>query len=241
MTILPAKLLGGKQVPKRPPKKDSNPAHRRAELRFASKAEFLKHYLPDIGIGGLQWVTGPLETGTLLDVSISFIGHTRRFILGATVVWKHSAPPMRPELSPGVGIEFDAGSKDVLREMLKFATFKEDESVRARDDRRHARIRVQIDCQYLYQNKLVSARVMDISDMGMYIATDRLLPEGTHFVFYLLDDHVLRPLVMEGVVVWSSPEGEKSGFGVQLVFDSRKHQADVKRYIASLGEAFEET
>lgn len=221
--------------------KEGPPPRRRAELRFTSKADFLKHFLPDVGIGGFQWVTGPLEAGTPLELSLSFIGHPARFTLSGVVVWRHSSPPQRPELPAGVGIEFDVSCRAELHQVLKFAMLKDDESTRVRDDRRQARIRVRIECRYLYQDSLVTARVKDISEIGLYIETNRLLPEGTRFIFYLLDDHILRPLVMEGVVVWMSEEGEKPGFGVQLIFDSLKHKTEHRRYVNGLGAAFEDT
>jgi len=214
---------------------------RKVELRFAEKSDFLDRYLADVGIGGYQWDGPEVRSGEEICFLITFIGLTRRFELTGNVVWRKSKAPMRPDLDEGVGIEFKTECENTLRDLVGYALLdEEDDALKSRDDRQQPRIRVAMHCEYLYNNKMVDGQVLDISGDGLYVETEYALNEEKRFIFFLNDEEYLRPLVLEGRVVWSNMEHGKQGFGLQFVFDSRKQKSDVQNYIKTLHESFDE-
>lgn len=214
---------------------------KKVELRFSNKVDFLDRYLADVGIGGYQWDGSDVKAGEEIDFLVTFIGAKNRFELCGNVVWRKSKAPMRPDLPEGVGIEFKPEYEDTLRDLVGYALLDdEDDALRASDDRRQSRIRVVMTCEYLFENKMVKAQVLDISSDGLYVNTNYLLPEEKRFVFFLNDEEYLRPLVLEGRVVWSNSNPVHEGFGVQLVFDSRKQKNEIQKYIKTLNEEFED-
>lgn len=215
--------------------------NRKISLRYLEKKEFLKYFLPEIGIGGLQWVTNKNpEHGEVMPLTIRFAGYPQLFELEARVVWRKSKPPMRSDLPEGVGLEFTSKSSAALRELQHFAESEESAALQAIDDRSEARIRVNLEVEYLFGEEMVRERVLDISAGGLFISTENILPEDDRFVFFLHDDNFVRPWVMEGRVVWTNREGKKKGFAVKCLFDSRKHKREVRQYVAALAEEIKE-
>jgi len=215
--------------------------NKKFSLRYLEKKEFLKYFLPEIGIGGLQWVTSKNpDNGDIIPLSIRFAGYPQVFELQARVVWRKSKPPMRPDLPEGVGLEFVSKSAAVLRELQHFADSEESAALQSIDDRSEARIRVNLEVEYLYNEEMVRERVLDISAGGLFISTEKILPEDQRFIFFLHDDNFVRPWVMEGRVVWANREGKKKGFAVKCLFDSRKHKREVRQYVAALAEEIKE-
>ncbi len=217
----------------------------KVEIRFLNKRDFLDYFLPDVGIGGFHWAGPPGKISDSVSgrvhFRLAFVGTSKKYEMDGKVVWRHSRPPMRPQLPPGVGIEFLPASRKALKELLTFVASKdEDEVLKSVDDRKENRIRVSLRCEYLFKRKLVRERLSNISSTGLYIETDRILEEGERFLFFLHDKQFLRPMVMEGRVVWANRRGERPGIGVQLLFDSRKHKGDVQRYVNSLSEVLDE-
>ncbi len=214
---------------------------KREILRFFKKQDFLDRYLPDVGAGGFQWKTQKREIGEIIHFEISFVGYDRKFLFTGHVVWGNSRPPMRPHLAPGVGIEFDPADEKTLKELIRFLTSdEEDEILKAKDDRRNNRIRVALECDYLFQGRLVRETLSNISSTGLQINTHNVLAKGTQFIFFLYDNEFLRPLVLEGLVVWAEEGDIKPGLGVQFLFDSRKHKAEVEKYVNGIREQLSE-
>lgn len=208
-------------------------------LRYINRYDFLESYLSDVGIGGFQLIAPPREIGERLRLALSFVGHDETFSLSGRVVWSQSAPPMRPDLPVGVGIEFDSVCKETLKSVLRFIT-SSDPSLQPQDDRRETRLKVELDCEFLHNLELVREKVVNLSSNGMYIRTERVLPEGKSIFFYLFDSQMIHPIVLEGQVIWSNLEEQRPGFGVQLLFESRKHKSEFAAYINRLSEFVEE-
>lgn len=211
---------------------------RQLNLRFVNKREFLGRYLPDVGFGGYQLASDPIDTGTILSLSVSMVGFTERYELLGKVVWRHSQPPMRTDLAKGVGVEFLPECREALKALLAFCASDQtpDAALRPRDDRHDARLPVTLECEYLYEDHMIRERVSDISVNGLFIQTERGLPTGQDFVFFLHDSALIRPLVMSGRVVWNEGR-ERQGFGVELVFDSRKHQHEYRQFVTGQRDA----
>ncbi len=208
-----------------------------ATLRFQKKSDFQDRFLSDIGIGGFLWDGSGVTNGQRIEFEVSFIGYQESYRISGVVVWTNSKAPSKPDLPAGVGIEFDPVHKTVMRELIHFTSHGEAEMLRSKDDRKEMRIKVVMECEFLYHRKLTKARVTNLSANGLFIETRQVLLSGAQFLFFLFDEKQLRPLVLEGRVVHGANEGGKDGFGVQLLFDSRKHKAEVLRYVQSLNEA----
>ncbi len=214
---------------------------RHHKLRFLEKKEFLKYHLPDVGLGGLQWVTNKqFDLGEILSFSVKFAGYPQEYTIEAKVVWRNSRPPMCPELPEGVGLEVISSSDAAFSELLHFASTEEADALHAVDDRQASRIRVDLEVEYLYKTNNVFERVLDISAGGIFVRTDKILEEGERFVFFLHDDNFVRPWVMEGKSVWTNVSDDKMGFAVKFLFDSRKHKREVRQYVSALAEEIEE-
>ncbi|RJO69665.1 MAG: hypothetical protein C4523_05985 [Myxococcales bacterium] len=223
-----------------PGAKTDNPAPRNVELRFKRKEDFLARFLPNVGIGGVLWEAPPRPRGERLTCRISVIGIQKRFILPGVVAWSQAEAPDRPDLPAGVGIEFEREGEQTLAALLHFMKHdSEDEALKAGDDRQESRLRVELQCEYLFDNKLVRGTITDISPIGLHVRSSEAPPEGKQFVFFVYDPQFIHPLVMEGRVVWTD-DGENAGFGVSLQFDSRRHKLAVKQYIDGLAALFDE-
>lgn len=213
----------------------------RAQLRFIKSQDFLDRFLPDVGPGGFQWETTGRKIDEELLFEISFVGYPKRFEIAGKIVWSQSSPPMRPHLPSGAGVEFDPSEKKTIRKLVQYATGSIDgEPLKALDDRVDRRLRVSLDCEYLFGGKLVREKVLNISTTGLYIETEKVFEEGGDFIFLLYDEGLMHPQVMEGTVVWANPEGDRPCFGVQFVFDSRNHKTEVAKFVNRMGEAFED-
>ncbi len=214
---------------------------RMVKIRFLHRQDFLKYYLPDVGIGGFQWVVGNnVQLENQVTVRFSFVGHTEPFELDANVVWRKSSPPMKPSFPPGIGFEFRSSSKKTLTDLLRFVVEKQDGLMHVRDDREERRVKVSLGCEYLYKDELVKASVANLSTKGVHFRSKHMLEEGQPLIFFLNDTQFLRPMVLEGNVIWSDATADPPGFGVELRYDSRKNKQDVKRYISSLTDDFED-
>lgn len=199
-------------------------------LRCREKSEFMGRYLPEVGFGGYQLAHPAIELGTQVLLQVTLVGFPRQFELLGRVVWRQSQPPSRPDLPKGVGIEFLLESRETLRALLQLLTSANapDQALQAKDDRSENRVKVELFAEFLHEDHLCRERVVDVSSRGLFIESDLLLPVGQEFTFFLFDAPATRPLVMHGRVVWNTSPSRR-GFGVELIFDSRKHKSDFKK------------
>lgn len=108
---------------------EDHPQERRKHLRINKKFKvtyptpkaFVKHYLSDIGTGGLFISTGdPLNRGVQFDLKILISEPGEELELLCEVVWVREDNQLTPKgtLSPGMGVKFVDPSKETLEKIV---------------------------------------------------------------------------------------------------------------------------
>ena len=108
------------------------------------------------------------------------------------------------------------------------------------DRRRSGRFDVtwQVDCET--EDTFLYACITDISEMGVFVRTDKPLPVGTHLVLRFAPSTAEEPFVLRGIVQWLNPvrplgENLNPGMGIRfqsLSPDDRERIVEAVRTIA---------
>jgi len=203
-----------------------------ANLRFWNKEDFLKRLLPEVLDGGYLWSSAErVELNEEVELNVKFVGIKENFKLGAKVIWRKAKPPGRDDLPEGVGLAFQKEYIPVLKEILRLLKLSaaENDPLKLQDERTEVRYPVNYLSEYLFEKKIITAPIKNISESGCFIETDNPLPVGTNLVFFMYRPKRPRPWVLEGEVRWAAKESPAKGMGLKLLFDSRKHKDELRR------------
>jgi type IV pilus assembly protein PilZ len=100
-----------------------------------------------------------------------------------------------------------------------------------------------VDCET--EDTFLYANITNISEMGIFVQTDKPLPVGTHLIMRFAPPSVPTAFVLEGIVQWINPvkplgENINPGMGIRfesLKPDDRERLVEAVRTIAYVREA----
>jgi uncharacterized protein (TIGR02266 family) len=205
-------------------------------LPLRNRTQFLDQYFQKGDAEGGLFVPGELDVtlGDVVDVELSFAEEHVRFHIRAQVKWKRTGPARR-SLPPGVGIEFLASEQRTQQRILAFAEGKESVSHRARDRRWH----LQVDVTLRAGTSTFTGVTDDLSEGGCFVLTDRPMVVGDRVTMRLRAPGTLFGwITLAGIVAWRRVDdvGNSTGVGVELVFESDRQRAKVKKIVDHLKE-----
>lgn len=110
---------------------------------------------------------------------------------------------------------------------------------RGADRRVHERVLVDLEVDYRADETFLFAYITDISEMGIFIQTNRPEPEGTrlNLCFRLPEELGGTKMELEGEVIWVNHErpgdtdGRNPGMGVQFVDLTPQQRQDLMRLV----------
>ena len=213
------------------------PKKRAIELRFRNRKEFLAVYLEDIGEGGLLWKSEEhVDLDEVLTASVRFAGMPNSWTIDCRVIWRKAKPPGRSDLPAGIGLTIEPESLETLRDIVEFCHSQDpgESSLYRAEERTGVRHNVPYLAEFLVNKRLMQGKLVDISEGGCFIVTEHPLPELTRFVFFMYRPRRPRPWVLEGEVRRVDREGDNKGMGIRLLFDTKRHRAEIRRLVQKL-------
>lgn len=87
--------------------------------------------------------------------------------------------------------------------------------------------------RYRSESPVVTARIADISEGGLFVNTANPLPIDSEFSlsFYLPDNYPDIAIVVTGRVAWSRAA---AGMGIEFVNIDEQHRGRIRKFLASL-------
>jgi type IV pilus assembly protein PilZ len=100
--------------------------------------------------------------------------------------------------------------------------------------RRYPRAPIELRVDYKKLNSFFADYTKNISKGGTFIKTDKPLAVGTRFLFKLTIPRHEPPFELLGEVVWSKPEGEDPGMGIQFIYADEVQQQEFEAIVEKL-------
>lgn len=171
-----------------------------------------------------------VHLGAEVLLEVSFGDCSQQFTLSGRVTWRRTqARGVR--LEPGLGIAFVGSEKFGPAQMLAFCAGRPLQLGTSQDPR----VELSIPCQIEVGAHKIKAKVRDISNGGLFVASKALarLSPGREVKL------TLEPgwfgwggKVLQARVVWSGEKSGSSGFGARFVGAPGKVRPAIKKYLA---------
>lgn len=201
-------------------------------VRYWTSNELKDRYIPVLGEGGLFVSTvDPLPVGARLDMEIVLARRGLLIPVQGEVVWTNDCEdPARR----GMGIRFVELSYEQKRAIYELV----DDTLRERllERRQHARVDAKLQVEFLYADGYFELTTEDISQGGLFIATDHFLPVGERIriVLHLPGSAPAIKAVAEvRRVVEKAEPGQPIGLGVAFVDLDDGTRELIREYVVS--------
>jgi uncharacterized protein (TIGR02266 family) len=190
-------------------------------VRYRTKGDFKKCYIPDIGEGGLFISTQePLAIGSLVKMEIEIAKNGQSLPLAGEVVWTRNLGDIARD---GMGIKFvemDDGQKSALYQLVDDCL-----QIALLERRQHSRLDLRIPIHLLYPQGVVKLTVEDICSQGIFVGTDHLVMKGESVDVRLLFPYSKEQLRLPARVVRAQETPmEFLSAGIGFVFENIDHK-----------------
>jgi uncharacterized protein (TIGR02266 family) len=199
-------------------------------VELADRRAFLGCFYHQGALGGV-FVPGHLnlEAGTEVLLELVFVAEQRTMRSRGVVRWKRTRSAKN--LDAGVGIEFLPHERRTRDLILDFANGRNIHVVQPRARRLPVRLTV----QYATESIMLTDLTDDISEGGLFILSDELLPVGTRLNLKLKPPGQLFSIQVKGEVAWRQGEGRR-GFGVRFQFEGERTKRRIEALVFKLRE-----
>ena len=197
-------------------------------VELPDRAGFLGCFYHQGTLGGV-FVRGQLglEPGTETLLEFVFVAEKRVVRSRGIVRWRRTQRGR--DLEAGMGIEFLPTERRTRDLLLDYARGREVQLVR----HRARRLPVSLTVEYASESVMLSDLTEDISEEGLFIASDVLLDVGTKLRLRLKPPGSLLALHLRGEVMWRRGQGRR-GFGVRFLFDKPRTARRIREVIDRL-------
>ncbi len=182
--------------------------------RYQSGEDFLRHYQPSLGQGGIFYPTREaIALGEQIIVEIRFPGLANKQMIRGSIAWRR-AGKHRTKLRAGLGIEFHAAEAKRRDFLIAVAKGEIVDMV----TRRHRRLPVKLTASWrvVFDRETHTSHVEDIGPGGAFLRTTEFLPPGTEIVLDVVPPGSLRPLEIAGRVAWTRHTDGEEGLGIEF-------------------------
>lgn len=204
-----------------------------------------------------------ISTGDSIEVSLSIKNVERTLDLAGVIKWKRMKDINIPgrHIPAGIGIEFDEVSMELLK--LHFNQLKEELSnidddmaggnyIKIRPDlaekykidirksdysekRAQPRISITIPIEIFIRNMTKKYKTLDISLLGMCIATDETLPVGDEVLIIFSDAVFGKQFLIKAVILRNIPDKadrkKNVSVGLKFLFEDDKQKKELMKFI----------
>ncbi len=202
-----------------------------ATLVVETPRELINRYYPNGRLGGLR-VDGkrPTTLGANLVLLVKVKQPAREFTVHGQLAWVRHEAPRQP---PSFGVDFLPAEDGTRTRLLAFAR----DEVPAEAVRVERRVQVELPVRLVHDGRERRETLADLSSGGAFVRTPEPLASGELVQLSLKPPGsfaALRgALTVKGYVVWSRPEGEQAGMGIEFVVDETT-RAKLLRLLARL-------
>ena len=104
------------------------------------------------------------------------------------------------------------------------------------DKRRNARIPVDFEVRFTFENREHQGHALNLSGDGMFLRTNTMLLKGDRLEVFFRLPNVSEPFWMKGRVVWgtwveNNPDNSLSGMGVQFVDPLPEQKDSLEKFL----------
>ncbi len=182
--------------------------------RYQNGEDFLRHYQPSLGSGGIFFPTREaVPLGEQVVVEVRFPGLANKQMVRGSVAWRR-AGKHRTKLRAGLGIEFHAAEAKRRDFLIAVAKGEIVDMI----TRRHRRLPVQLTASWrvVFDRETHLSHVEDIGPGGAFLRTTQFFPPGTEIVLDVTPPGSLRPLEIAGRVAWTRHSDGEEGIGIEF-------------------------
>ena len=204
-----------------------------------------------------------ISTGENIEVVVSVADVQDTLELSGVVKWKRMKDISIPgrHIQAGIGIEFDEVSMELLKHHFKeiseeLSNIDEDMAggnyIKVRSDiaekykidfkkndfsekRAQPRISVTIPVEIFIRNITKKFQTLDISLLGMCIATDEVLPVGEDVLIIFNDNESGKQFLLKGVILRNIPDRldrkKNVSVGVKFLFEDERQKKELMKFI----------
>ena len=187
-------------------------------------------------INGKKYVIDVLKPGEIFG-EVGFLGGKRRTATATAVGQTTLGIVDRTALDA----EFNELSSDLRNILMAMAKRFEKMVTRVMEFSSRSDIRVQKTLSLTYKDDMAFVRsyIGNISTGGLFIKTDKPLPQGEQFLLRLQLPDLAEPLKISCEVVWARTKGqatqkEQAGMGVKFIEMSKKDSEIMKHYLGKI-------
>jgi CRP/FNR family cyclic AMP-dependent transcriptional regulator len=187
-------------------------------------------------INGRKYVIDVLKPGEIFG-EVSFLGVKKRTATATAVGQTTLGIVDRTALD----VEFNELSSDLRNILMAMARRFEKLVNRVVEFSSRSDIRVQRTLSLTYKDRMAFVRsyIGNVSSGGLFIKTDKPLPQGEQFLLRLQLPDLMEPLKISCEVVWARSAGqatarEPAGMGVKFIEMSKKDSELLKHYMGRI-------
>ena len=204
-----------------------------------------------------------ISTGESIEVVVSVTDASNTLELAGIIKWKRMKDINVPgrHIPAGIGIEFDEVSMELLKHHFKevsdeLSNIDEDMAggnyIKVRSDiaekykidfkkndfsekRAQPRISVTIPVEIFIRNITKKLKTLDISLLGMCVATDEVLPVGEEILIIFSDTEFGKQFLLKGVILRNIPDkadrNKNVSVGVKFLFEDERQKKELMKFI----------
>lgn len=209
-------------------------------VRFSSAKSFVEQYTSNISKGGLfLHMREPYPENTELDLAVVLPCNKRQINVRGRVV--HTQLPQNGH-NGGMGIQFLDMVPEAREAFEQCVNGYLDEQVDIGMDeerRRHERHQVKLTVKFTSPKAFLQQYTRDLSKGGLFIQTDKPLPQGTEVALKLHLPLTKRELDVPGRVAHIRPvgsNGEPAGIGIEFTDLTDETRGVIDAYVIMLEE-----